>query len=157
MANRHLEIVRRKLSAYAQRRVIRGLRERPARGGKTEFTFTWLHDKPFMVVFDDKAGTLTLKNALPQLPTTSHIYRDVRTLVQGRADTDLSAHRRIDPKRAELSCSNRNSTVSFKLVVKRNQYAYGIARLLNFANELFGHLDMYHIQYLWEHFDVPEE
>lgn len=157
MARSHVETVRKRLKGYAERGVFKGFEERASRGGRTEFTFEWLHQKPFTIVFDEKAGTLLLKNLLPDIPVKSDLYRDVRALVEGRAGKGLPAHRRIDPKRAELSCSNRASRVSFKVVVKRNQYAYALGRLLSFTNELFGHLDMYHIQYLWEHFDVPQE
>lgn len=154
---RHTKTVRERLKRHAQRGALRQFEERPAKGGKTEFRFVWLLNKPFTIVFDPKRSTLTLKNALPAVPPRSHLDRDVRAFIKGRTDASLPAHRRLDPKRAELSCVNRKSSMSFTLTVKRNQFAYGTTKLLNLTNELFGFLDMYHIQYLWEHFDVPEE
>lgn len=156
-STRHIKTVRDRLQRYAQRGALRQFEERKGRGNKVEFHFNWLLGKRFTIVLDEKTGTLTLRDALPAVEPRSPLDRDVRKFVKSRSDGSLPAHRRVDPGRAELHCTNRKSSMSFTLKVKRNQYAYSVTKLLNFANELFGYLDSYHIQYLWEHFDVPAE
>jgi hypothetical protein len=155
--DRRLGIVRDLLCAYATRGVLREFEERPSRGGKTEFRFTWLLDRRFGLLFDSGTSQLTLKDLLPAVPAKSALDLAVRDFVATRTSKELPAHRRVDPAKATLSVANRRSALSVTLNVKRNQYAYAVPRLLNFCNELFGFLDMYHIQYLWEHMGVPEE
>ncbi len=154
---RHTLVVRERLLAYATRGVLREFEERALRGGKTEFRFTWLLDRRFNLVFDPVAATLTLKDLLPGVPAKSRVEEAVLRFIAGRADKKLPAHRRVDPVKAVVSAQNRRSALSVSMAVKRSQYAYAVPKLLNFCNELFGHLDMYHVQYLWEHMGVPEE
>jgi len=157
MSERHLNTVRNRLKRYAERGALRQFDEKPLPRGKRAFRFEWLHDKPFTVVADTHTGKLTLKNALPNVPARSSLDRDVRAFIASRSDSALPAHRKVDPKRAEMSCTNRAGAVSLTLTVKNNQYAYGTTKLLNVANELFGVIEMRHSPYLWKEFDLPEE
>jgi len=155
--NRHVRAVRGLLAAYATRGVLREFEEHPARGGKVEFRFTWLLDRRFRLIFDSEAGALTLKDLLPGVPAKSRIEEAVSEIVAGRTDKKLPVHRRVDPAKAVVTLQNRKGALSLTMTVKRSQYAYAVPKLLNFCNELFGHLDMYHVQYLWEHMGLPEE
>ncbi|MDA0349983.1 MAG: hypothetical protein O3C43_16500 [Verrucomicrobia bacterium] len=157
MSTSHIDIVRGKLKSYCNRGVFRGYSESSGRLGKTVFKFTWLLDRGFVLECDPQKHTLTLKNLLPHVPNRSHMDQDLRGFVQDRDSNDLPAHRRVDAKRANLSYANRKGTVSLTLTVKKNQYSYGVTKLLNTTNELFGHLHMVHISYLWKYFEVPEE
>ncbi len=157
MAGSHLNTVRKKLQAYAERGVFRGFAEHDRAGSKTEFQFFWLEDHRFVLVVDHEKGTLQLKDVLPDVESRSHLDSDLREFVKGRTDKKLPAHRRVDPKRAELKYTNRKSHATLTLHVLKNQYSYGVTKLLNTTNELFGFLHMRHPPYLWEHFGVPEE
>jgi len=157
MPKSYIDIVRSKLKSYRDRGVFRGFSESEGRTGKTVFKFTWLLDRGFALEYDPKKHTLTLKNLLPHIPNRSDMDQDLRAWVQARNSGDLPAHRRVDPKRADLAYANRQENVSLILTVKKNQYSYGVTKLLNTTNELFGHLHMAHIPYLWKHFEVPEE
>lgn len=157
MPKTHTNIVREKLKAYSDRGVFRGFNESAGRGGKTTFKFTWLLDREFTLIFNPDKSTLTLKNILPHVPNRSFMDEDLRAFVQSRNAKELPAHRRINPKQAELTYSNRKENVSLTLTVKTNQYGPAVAKLLNTVNALFGHLHMAHLPYLWEHFEVPEE
>lgn len=157
MTDAHQNTVRRKLREYANRGVFRGFSERPGRDRKTVFAFSWIEDAEFNLVMDQKRGALVLKDVLPNVPARSDLYTDLKTFLNARSDESLPAHRRVDPKRAAINVSNRKGSVSVELTVKRNQYTYGVGKLLRMAQELFGHLHMYHPQYLWENFDVPAE
>jgi len=157
MTQPHMDTVRRKLDSYATRGVFRGLSEEPGRGGKTIFTFRWLLDERFTIVVDAARGTIAFKDVMPNVPARSELYADVKAFVLSRHDGALPAHRRIDPKRAEVACRFSKATVTLELTVHRNQYAYGTAKIIKLVNELFGHLSMHHMPYLWDNFDVPAE
>ena len=154
---RQVAAVRELLAALATRGVLREFEERSLRNSKTEYQFTWLLDRRFTFIFDPSESKLTLRDLLPGIPTNSPLDFAVREFVAARTSKQLLAHRRIDPAKATLAVSHSRSSLSLVLTVKRNQYAYAVPKLLNFCNELFGFLDMYHLQYLWEHLGVPEE
>lgn len=156
-AKPHTDAVRRKLKGYAARGVFHGFSEKEGRGGKTSFEFRWLMDKLFTIVVDDSQGIITFKDVLPNMAPRSEMYADLKAFVAARHNEALPAHRRIDPKRAEVRCSIRKGAVSLELTVHKNQYAYGAGKLVKLVNELFGHLNMYHLSYLWDEFDVPAE
>jgi hypothetical protein len=155
--DRHAKAIRKLLHSFAARGALRGLEERAVRGGKIEFRFTWLLDRRFVLLYDPARSQLELKDLLPYVPARSPLDRSIREFVSARSARSLPPHRRIDPGRIKISCVNRKSHVGFVFLVKRNQYAYAVPKLLNFCNELFGFLDMNHIQYLWSHMGVPEE
>ena len=157
MAEKHVQIVRDKLQAYADRGVFQSFEAGETKGGKTEFQFVWLEETPFTFVVEHNRGTLSLKNLLPHVESRSFIDNDLRSYIADRSGTGLVAHRRVDPKRAELKYVNRGGTISLTMTVKRNQYSYGVTKLLNVVNELFGHLHMNHVQYLVDHFALSEE
>jgi hypothetical protein len=78
-------------------------------------------------------------------------------MIAAATNKKLPPHRRVDPAKTIITLQNRKSALSLVMTVKRAQYAYAIPKLLNFCNELFGNLNMYHVQYLWEHMGLPEE
>ena len=154
---RALSVVREGLQVYADRGVFRGFSEaKPARG-EHSFTFEWLSRRPLSFTVDTENGVLKFRNMLPGVPSNSALYSDLRQFVAGRHDKELPEHRRIDRRRAEVTCSNRGGSVSIALTVKRNQYAYGLNRIVNLAHEIFVHLKDHYADYLWESFDAPQE
>ncbi len=157
MPKSHTDIVRAKLKAYSDRGVFRGFNETSGRGDKTTFKFIWLLDREFTLEFSPDKGTLMLKDILPHVPNRSHMDQDLRAFVLSRNAKNLPSHRRVNPKQAELTYTNRKENVSLTMTVKTNQYGPAVTKLLNTANAFFGHLHMAHLPYLWEHFDVPEE
>lgn len=154
MSERHLNVIRKILQAYADRGVFQGYKEKSTRAGKTTFEFGWLTDNIFNLIYDEKTGRLTMKDVLPNMPPKSYEYKQLKAFVEQRKDPKLPAHRRMDPGRAEVSPLNRKQTVSLVVDVKRNQYTYALKRLLNLVNELWNTLDQ---NYMWANFDIPEE
>lgn len=153
MAKGSLDVVREKLQEYADRGVFRGFSE--TRTG--HFKFVWgIHDEMELIV-DSGRGVLRFRHLLPNLPATSDLYRELKGFIAERHEPSLPAHRRIDRDRAEVSCFNRGGNLSLSLRVKKNQYAYGVNRIVNLVHELFVHLKDVHPGYLAESFDVPEE
>jgi len=85
------------------------------------------------------------------------MYAELKRFIQQRYDGELPEHRRIDRKRAEITCSNRRGNVSVTLKVKNDQYAYGVNKIVNLVHDLFVHLQDSYADYLAENFDAPQE
>lgn len=153
MAKSHLNEVREALQVYADRGVFRGFSEnRPG-----HFSFTWVVNHRMELVVEPGNRTLRFRRLLPGIPAKSQLYEDLKDFLKGRHSDELPEHRRIDPKRAEVACANRGGTVSVALKLKKNDYAYGVNRIVNLVHELFVHLRESHPEYLVENFDVPQE
>jgi hypothetical protein len=157
MTNRSLNVVREALQAYADKGVFRGFSEAKGARGEHSFTFEWLSRRPLRFTVDTENGVLKFKNILPGVPSNSALYSEIKRFVSERHDSGLPDHRRIDRRRAEVICSNRRGGVSIALTVKRNQYAYGVNKIVNLAHEIFVHLKDHYADYLWESFDAPQE
>ncbi len=153
MANRSLNIVRENLQTYADRGVFRGFSE--IKSG--HFQFVWVIRHQMELVVDTTKHTLRFKQLLPAVPVKSALYEEVKQFLRERHDRTLPEHRRVDRRRAEVSCSNRGGWVSISLKVKNHQYAYGVNKIVNLIHELFVLLRDRHPDYLVENFDVPQE
>jgi hypothetical protein len=152
-ASRGVGAVRKILEAYADRGVFSGFNE--ARNGR--FRFVWVLRQPMELNVDTTKQVLNFRQLLPGIPLGSPLYADVKSFLEQRHDATLPAHRRVDPKRAALLCTNRNGRVSISLRVKNNQYAYGTNRIVNIVHELFQHLRDAYPDYLAENFGAPQE
>jgi len=153
----HASTVRKVLSEYADRGVFGGFSEKPGGPGKTAFEFVWLYNRRYSVIFDERTGSLTFKDCLPYFPSDSARYARLKQFIKSRTETTLRAHRRIDEKRAVPSCRNRNACASVSIKVKNNQFTYGTRKLVNLVHEIFLMIDQEFTEYLYEHFDLPEE
>jgi len=153
VTNKSLSTVREVLQAYADRGVFRGFSE--IRNG--HFQFVWVVDHRMELSVDPAKHELRFIRLLPNVPAKSALYAELKRFIDRRHDEELPEHRRIDRKRAEVSCANRGGFVSVSLKVKKNHYAYGVNRIVNLAHELFLHLRERRPEYLMENFDVPQE
>jgi hypothetical protein len=153
MAKGSLNVVRKNLQTYADRGVFRGFSE--VKNG--QFEFVWLIRHRMELSVDTAKAVLRFKQLLPGIPANSALYSELKGFVKDRQATSLPSHRRVDRRRAEVSCSNRRGSVSVSLRVKNNQYAYGVNRIVNLVHEIFLHLRDAHPEYLSENFDVPQE
>jgi hypothetical protein len=151
--NKPLSVIRESLQTYADRGVFRGFSE-----SKTgQFKFVWLLRHQMELNVNTTKHVLRFKQLLPGVPAQSPLYAELKNFIEQRHDRALPEHRRIDRKRAEVSCANRGGAISVSLRVKNNQYAYGVNRLVNLVHELFLFLRESHPEYLVENFDVPQE
>jgi hypothetical protein len=148
-----LSVVRENLRAYADRGVFRGFSE--IKNGR--FQFIWVVDHRMELSVDTAKHELRFIRLLPNVPAKSALYAELKSFIERRHDKELPEHRRIDRKRAEVSCANRGGFVSVSIKVKNNQYSYGVNRIINLAHELFLHLRERRPEYLMENFDVPQE
>ncbi len=153
MAKDALPIVRHSLQGYADCGVFRGFSESKL----GQFKFVWLLQHQMDLHLDTAKQELRFKQLLPGLPARSALYAELKQFIAERHDRALPEHRRVDRRRAEATCSNRSGFVSLTLTVKKNQYEYGVNRLVNLVHELFLHLREHHPEYLVENFNVPQE
>ena len=161
MAEDPLNIVRNVLQGYADRGVFRAFTQLASRNGKTEFKFLWfpITQRPFTLVFVPRARRLTFKGLLVGMRANSEMYWQLKSFIRSRSSTDLLEHRWIDSERAEAKCSNRLGTVSITLVIKRDEYEYGVRKIVNLVSDLFMDLlqESAYYEYMAENFDIPEE
>ncbi|HEU4391319.1 MAG TPA: hypothetical protein VFV34_26205, partial [Blastocatellia bacterium] len=127
MAQAFLNEVRRTLQGYADRGVFRGFCE----VRRAQFNFVWLTPGPLELSVDASKQSLRFKHLLPGIPADSALYATLKRFVRERHDGGLPAHRRIDPGRAEVSCSNRRGFVTISLRVRNHEYSYGVSRIVN--------------------------
>jgi hypothetical protein len=153
MAKDSLKLVREILQSYADRGIFRGFSE--DRNG--HFKFVWLIHHQMELSVDVVKHTLRFSRLLPGIASRSTMYVDLKSFIQRRQDDELPDHRRIDRKRAVVSCTIRGGFVSVSLKVKDHQYAYGVNRIVNLVHELFLHLRNAYPDYLEENFNVPQE
>lgn len=106
---------------------------------------------------DTNKNVLKFKRLLPAVPIKSNLYAELKSFIEQRHDKSLPDHRRIDRRRAEVSCSNRGGFVSISLKIKNNHYEYGVNRIVNLVHELFLRLRDAYPDYLAENFDVSQE
>jgi len=152
-----LDVVRTAIRDYADRGVFRGLDDVKTRNGRQAFRFLWLGDRPLEFSVDIEKSVLIFNQILPNVPSKSPLYTELKRFIKGRCEAELPDHRRIDPKRAEAFCINRNGKVSIGLKVKKKQYDYALNRLVNLIHELFVRLNDLHPDYMCENFNVPQE
>jgi len=152
-----LDTVRRKLQSYADRGVFRGFCEHETRAGLPAFRFLWLGARPMELVVDTSRNALKFHELLPGVPARSEMYAQLKCFIAERHNDDLPEHRRVDSARAAASCSNRSGRVSLSLVLKADEYEYGVGRIVNLVHELFVYLRDAQPEYLMEHFDAPRE
>ena len=106
---------------------------------------------------DSQKGVLQFSNLLPNVPSNSMLYSDLKRFLKSRSDRKLPGHRRVDPGRAEVNWTNRRGNVSIGLTVRNNQYAYALNRLVNLVHEIFVLLNDSYADYMTENFDSPQE
>src|ERR1051325_8252224 len=103
MANRPLNVVREHLQVYADRGIFRGFSE--IRSG--QFSFVWLIRHQMELSVDTTKNVIRFKGLLPGIPARSLMYAEVKRFIHQLHDSELPDHRRVDRRRAEVSCSNR--------------------------------------------------
>ena len=156
-----LTIVAQVLQGYADRGVFRAFVAAPPRNGTAKFKFLWfpMATEPFTLVYSDPMRALTFRRLLRDMPAKSQMYSEFKSYIKQRSSGDLPEHRRIDPQRVAVKCSNRQGDVSVTLSIKGNATEYGVRKAVNLISDLFQDLlhESTYYEYMAEHFDMPEE
>ena len=145
------------LQSYADRGVFRGLKCERASGGRHMFTFTWLMRRPMTLGADPSSSVLTFKELLPCVDSKSMMVAELKALVEGRRSRALPEHKRIDGRRAHVTCAVWRGAFSLTITGRGRHYEYALRKALNLVNELFVLLHEKYPDYLIEHFGLATE
>ena len=152
------ETVLKSLRSYADKGIFRGFGTSVDRSGNLECRFLWHAPEPHRLRFDPRRGALVFVDLLPAVPYPSAMDRALRAFVAGRANPDLPAHRRIDPKKASCRCRNRKEQVSIEVRCLECDFEYAANKVVKLVNEIFlNFLAGPYDGYMIEHFGAPEE
>ena len=151
------DYIRSRIQHYGERGVFAGVREARPRGAKHLFAFQWLLGAEIELNWDSTKRELVFEKLLPGVAYPSFLDRELRRFTVERSAQDLPPHRRVDPELAALQYSNRGGDGSIKLGLTQGDAEYALKAALTFINDLFTWLHLYHIDYLHQHFGVPEE
>lgn len=142
------------LQSYADRAVFRGfsgaLPVPGGRGKKAAFKILWHRNRTLDFLVDTAKGTLHIPLVLPQVPARSEMYRKFKAFIAERCSKVMLPHRRIDPKKARVTCANKGGNVSVKLTVRGGDYEYGTQKMIHLIHEVF-------LTFLQEYFDYQVE
>ncbi len=153
----------------AEEAVCRLLRSRASHGtfrsfsvrrlrGQLAFSFVWLRERPFRLVFNADRSRLEFRDVLPNLPAKEPMYKDLRRFVKGRCDAELPEHRRIAPERLRVKSRNRKGSVTLSVESLDADWDYAVSKALKFVNEVFlGFLRGPYHEYMVKNLGEPED
>jgi hypothetical protein len=150
-----LSIARQQLQAYADRGVFRSFAEQVTKDGKVEFQFLFFGQKALTVVFSEKEHAMVLKGMLPDV--SADLYAHLKGFLKDLFDPGLPEHRRIDKNLADVKFVKRGGSLSLVFQVKKNQYQYGVNKLINLASWIHTDLQSWYPNYLAEVMGEPQE
>jgi hypothetical protein len=142
---------------YADRGVFRGFRATPGTRGRLNYHFLWLLRRPMHAVFDARRGALTFPALFPGVGASSAMAAGLTAVVASRSTRALPAHKRIDARRARVSCAVRNGAWSLAVQIRGANHQYAVRHALNLINELFLSLRQTYPDYLIERFGMSTE
>ena len=145
------------LGQYTSRGVFAGMSESARRGGRTRFVFKWLLDQEFVLDVVSDNNQLMCVDVLPHIVNRSFLDQAVRAYIKSRSQPDLPEHRRIDLSKVSIAYRNRKGSGTLIMQVAEGETAYALKAMLRLMNDLFSWLHLYHIDYLHQHFGVPQE
>ena len=144
------------LRRYADRGVFRGFRAVPGARGRVDYVFLWLLRRPMTATFDPRRGVLVFPALFPEV-TTPAMAAELKDLVTQRSTRDQPAHKRLDGRRARMTCALRKGTWSLTVTIRGANHDYAVRGALNLINELFLALHTGYPEYLVEHFGLSAE
>lgn len=144
------------LQRYADRGVFRGFRAVPGSRGRVDYVFLWLLRRPMTATFDPRRRVLVFPALFPAVNTRAMAV-ELKDLVTQRSTKDQPAHKRIDGRRARITCALRKGTWSLSVEIRGANHDYAVRHALNVINELFLALQTSYPEYLVEHFGLSTE
>jgi hypothetical protein len=145
------------LQSYADRGVFRGFRATPGARGRVDYSFTWLFRRPMLAVFHPSRSVVAFPALFPGVAADSALKSGLAALVSSRASRSQPAHKRVDARRARLSCSVRRGDWSLAVHIRGNNHEYAVRKAVNLINELCLLLRETYPDYLISRFDLSTE
>ena len=100
---------------------------------------------------------LTFAALVPGVEATSAMVTGLDAIVRSRTMRNQPAHKRLDGRRARVSCTVRRGDWSLIVAIRGANHAYAVRRALNLINELFLSLHDAYPEYLIERFGLSAE
>jgi len=125
------------LQGYAARGVFRGLSRSASRAGQATFKIRWHRDRTFELTVNVRAKTLRIPVVLPEVPAKSAMYREFRQFVRERQIAERREHRRIDPAKAQVRCSNRAGNIGLTVTALDGDLEYSLRKLIHLVQEIY--------------------
>jgi hypothetical protein len=122
-----------------------------------EYRFVWLLRRPMHAVFDTHRNVLVFPALFPAIDAASDMSSRLRAQVSSRTARNQPAHKRIDGRRARVTCDARRNNCSLTIHVRGTNHAYAVRHALNLINELFLLLQESYPEYLIERFGFSTE
>jgi hypothetical protein len=132
-----VETVAKALENYANRGVFRGFSRGNTSKTHVFFQIVWHRDRTFEFSLDEAKRILRISPVLPEVPARSAMYAELKAFVALRQSEELPPHRRIDPKKATVACSNRRGDVAITLTSKDRDYQYATRALVHLVDEIY--------------------
>lgn len=128
------------LQGYADRGVFRGFRVTVGPRGVQRFQFLWLTRRPMVLVFSPTRRGLVFECLFPAADRVAGLTAAIRDAVRSSSSPARPRHRRIDARRAKMTCRFHDGDGSLRLSFagpEGGQAAAALRSALTFVNELF--------------------
>src|SRR5439155_20917779 len=112
-----VRLVTRILEGYAINGVFRGFSVIAQTRTTAKYRIVWHYDRALDLIVSVRKRALQLGTLLPDVPPRSSMYRDIKKFVESLHSNNRPDHRRIDPVRARLRCSNRDGNIVVTMTV----------------------------------------
>jgi hypothetical protein len=137
--------------------VFRGFRTTIGPGGRVRYDFLWLLRRPMHAVFDPRRGTLRFEALFPDVDRSSGMIADLGALVASRSTRQQLPHKRVDRRRARVTCGVRDGHWSLAVHIRGANHGFAVSRVLNLINDLVLRLQEAYPDYLVERFGMSAE
>jgi hypothetical protein len=108
-------------------------------------------------VFDARRSVLTFPVLFPEIDPRSSMAIELRAVVSSRSTRGEPAHKRVDARRARVSCTLRGGHWSLAVQIRGANHEYAVRKALNLINDLFVLLQERYPDYLAERFGMSTE
>jgi hypothetical protein len=125
------------LQGYADKAVFRGFSKGQPKSGRAVHRILWHRNQIFELVMDARRKTLHFPLLLPSVRPRSTMYREFQRFLRDCAAASVPEHRRIDPRKARISCANVRGNVSLTLTVRGDNYEYAARKIVQLVHEVF--------------------
>ena len=111
------------------------------------------------VLYDPAHQKLTFSELLPGIERHSDMHRELKQFLHTRSSRAVPAHRRIDPRKANVTLGYDAGKISLIVSLNPSHLEYGVRKAVNLIHELFVTFlrrPMY-FDYMVEHFHLDPD
>lgn len=149
------------LQGYADRGVFRGFSVTDAPRGDRRFEFLWLTRRPMVLRLSPARQLLVFERLFPAADRVPGVVEALRAAVRSASSVARPPHRRIDARRAKMTCRFHHGDGSLRLSFVGSARGAGdgaaVRASLGFVNELFLLLHECYPEYLIGQFGASAE